>query len=87
MRRGLAKKIGDRRGASYRLAEGIAERKRGFDAPSVDDTSFSLTSRQQRILEIVAENGEVTSHGITEQVDVGYGSVISDVNRLIAGAL
>ena len=79
VRRGLATKVGDRRGASYQLRSAT-----DHGQPSVPQLPLDLSDRQARILELVRKSGQVSSAQLVEALDIPYGTLINDVNALIA---
>ncbi len=80
VRRGLTLKIGDRRGASYKLAD-LGSPQSDGDGSSV---THGLSDRQEAILHFVRQRKEVTSQEVVDELNIGgYGTVISEMNELI----
>lgn len=91
--RGVAEKIGDRRHATYRLA-GTEQRPPQptlnltfDDAPwtggQVDSRKPAGDARQQEILSLLAQNGEMSAKQLTDSVNVGYRTTLNAINELI----
>lgn len=84
VQRGLAEKIGDRRGATYRLAAPAVtsdDAHRTRESGGGDDTG--LTARQQEIFALLTPGTELTANEITEAFPVSYGVIIKEINVLI----
>lgn len=74
VRRGLAVKIGDRRGATYELASSLV---------NAAANERVLTRRQRDILQYVKDQGEVGSSDVSEAIRVSRATSINDLNALI----
>lgn len=84
VQRGLAEKIGDRRGASYRLAIlGDTARDAPPEVAPGGAEATVLTARQRQILALIEPGKEVTANEITEAFPVSYGVIIKEINVLI----
>lgn len=91
--RGLARKVGDRRGASYVLADAHASPDTDQTPPkrpispdpdrSVPAVAINRTSRQQQILALLDHETPVKAAEITEALGCSYSAIIKDLNALI----
>lgn len=77
VRRGLVVKVGDRRGASYLLADTAAETQR----------LLALTARQRAILNFLTPGMDVAVGDLIEPLGVGRATVTNDLNALIEAGL
>lgn len=97
VQRGLAEKVGDRRGASYRLAikddsaDVVSRRpttERAEDTPDGtcehDASDADLTTRQLEVLTLFGPGDEMTASDLTAALPWKYGVVIKEINVLIA---
>lgn len=93
VRRGAAEKVGDRRHATYRLAMTEPSPPQPtlnltFDnAPrtggQLDAQKPGADARQQEILRLLAQNGEMSAKQLTDSVEVGYRATLNAINDLI----
>lgn len=89
VQRGLAEKVGERRFTTYVLASELAvapeESPRAPEKPTSGRISAAakLTPRQQRILSLFSQGEALTRAQIADELPVGPGATLNDINALI----